>query len=822
MLEQQERSSHVLHASYDSTTLQYVLTEICQGFEQEVSVQHLLTAVRSTVYDGISEPELWQALIMAARASIESEPAYTFVAARLLLIAVYNEALSSPSEARLTLADANHIYSDYLPTFIQQGIATGQLDPRLQAFDLAQLAQAIRPERDLFFAYPGLQILYDRYFLQHQGRRIEMPQIFWMRVAMGLALQEGQKEARTIEFYELISQFYFTPATPTLFNAATQHPQLSSCYLTTIDDDLHHIFKSFQDNALLSKWAGGLGNDWTRIRALGAHIHGTNGTSQGIIPFLKVANDTAVAVNQGGKRKGAVCAYLENWHLDIEEFLDLRKNTGDDRRRTHDMNTACWISDLFMQRVERGEDWTLFSPDDVSDLHDLYGQAFAQRYHEYERMVDEGKITLFKRLPALELWRKMLTRLFETGHPWITWKDPSNIRSPQNHVGVVHSSNLCTEILLNTSNEETAVCNLGSINLATHISDGHLDLKRLQSTIRTAVRMLDNVIDINYYPTAEARTANLRHRPVGLGLMAFQDALYKLGISYGSQEAVEFADRSMEAITYYAITASTELAAERGVYSSYTGSKWQRGMLPFDSIAQLEDERGEPVEMDRSATLDWDRVRESVKQHGMRNSNVIAIAPTATISSIIGVSQSIEPCYKNLYVKSNLSGEFTTINAFLVDDLKQLNLWNADTLEALKYYDGSLQELTFIPTEIRQRYLTAFDIEPSWLIECASRRQKWIDMGQSLNLYLFNPSGKKLQETYLLAWRKGLKTTYYLRTLAATQVEKSTVDINRWGMQPRWMKNSSPSSTIQVERITPGEEIAPMVCSLDGDCEACQ
>lgn len=822
MLEQQERSSHVLHASYDSTTLQYVLTEICQGFEQEVSVQHLLTAVRSTVYDGISEPELWQALIMAARASIESEPAYTFVAARLLLIAVYNEALSSPSEARLTLADANHIYSDYLPTFIQQGIATGQLDPRLQAFDLAQLAQAIRPERDLFFAYPGLQILYDRYFLQHQGRRIEMPQIFWMRVAMGLALQEGQKEARTIEFYELISQFYFTPATPTLFNAATQHPQLSSCYLTTIDDDLHHIFKSFQDNALLSKWAGGLGNDWTRIRALGAHIHGTNGTSQGIIPFLKVANDTAVAVNQGGKRKGAVCAYLENWHLDIEEFLDLRKNTGDDRRRTHDMNTACWISDLFMQRVERGEDWTLFSPDDVSDLHDLYGQAFAQRYHEYERMVDEGKITLFKRLPALELWRKMLTRLFETGHPWITWKDPSNIRSPQNHVGVVHSSNLCTEILLNTSNEETAVCNLGSINLATHISDGHLDLKRLQSTIRTAVRMLDNVIDINYYPTAEARTANLRHRPVGLGLMAFQDALYKLGISYGSQEAVEFADRSMEAITYYAITASTELAAERGVYSSYTGSKWQRGMLPFDSIAQLEDERGEPVEMDRSATLDWDRVRESVKQHGMRNSNVIAIAPTATISSIIGVSQSIEPCYKNLYVKSNLSGEFTTINAFLVDDLKQLNLWNADTLEALKYYDGSLQELTFIPTEIRQRYLTAFDIEPSWLIECASRRQKWIDMGQSLNLYLFNPSGKKLQETYLLAWRKGLKTTYYLRTLAATQVEKSTVDINRWGMQPRWMKNSSPSSTIQVERITPGEERAPMVCSLDGDCEACQ
>lgn len=837
MLERQERSSssqvtllqdatrqHATHyittpvpaGTFDPEVLQAILEEVCRGFEPAVSTRRLLDAVLSTVYAGISDQELWQALIMAARSLIEIEPAYTFVTARILLISLYNEAFGTSATSRVGLDEGAARYRQYLPEFVRHGIATGLLDERLQSFDLAKLAAAIRPERDLFFAYPGLQILYDRYLLQHQGRRFELPQLLWMRVAMGLALQEEEKEARAIEFYELISQFYFTPATPTLFNAGTSHPQLSSCYLTTIDDDLQHIFKCIQDNALLSKWAGGLGNDWTNVRALGAHIHGTNGTSQGIIPFLKVANDTAVAVNQGGKRKGAVCAYLENWHLDIEEFLDLRRNTGDDRRRTHDMNIACWISDLFMQRVQQNEEWTLFSPDEVSDLHDLYGQAFAQRYREYERLAAEGKIRNYRRVPALELWRKMLTRLFETGHPWITWKDPSNIRSPQDHTGVVHSSNLCTEILLNTSTEETAVCNLGSINLAAHISDGKLDQVRLQATIKTAVRMLDNVIDINYYPTKEARQANLRHRPVGLGLMAFQDALYKLGISYASQEAVEFADRSMECISYYAILASTQLAAERGTYSSYSGSKWQRGILPIDSIDLLEQERGTPIEMDRSVSMDWTPVREAVKLHGMRNSNVMAIAPTATISSIIGVSQSIEPTYKNLYVKSNLSGEFTTINDFLVNDLKQLDLWNADTVEALKYFDGSLQELPFVPDHIKQRYLTAFDIEPSWLIECASRRQKWIDMGQSLNLYLFNPSGKKLHEMYLFAWNKGLKTTYYLRTLAATQVEKSTVDINKWGIQPRWMKNSSPSSAIQVERDTPN------VCSLDGDCEACQ
>ncbi|HLZ62398.1 MAG TPA: ribonucleoside-diphosphate reductase subunit alpha [Ktedonosporobacter sp.] len=818
--------------------VQQVLDEVCQGLAPEVDAAHLLEKVRANVYDGLSEEECWQAMIMAARSCIEAEPAYTFVAARLLLLSLYKEVLAPESDEYVSLADAAPRYSGYLAAYVEKGVALGQLDRRLLEYDLVELGKALRPQRDFLFAYPGLQTLYDRYLLQEREQRFELPQLLWMRVAMGLALNEQDKEARAREFYDLISQLYFTPATPTLFNAGTSHPQLSSCYLTTVDDDLQHIFKCVQDNAMLSKWAGGLGNDWTNVRALGAHIQGTNGRSQGIIPFLKVANDTAVAVNQGGKRKGAVCAYLENWHLDIEDFLDLRKNTGDDRRRTHDMNTACWISDLFMQRVQRGEEWTLFSPDDVPDLHNLYGAAFAQRYREYERLVDEGKIALFKRLPALDLWRKMLTRLFETGHPWITWKDPSNIRSPQDHVGVIHSSNLCTEILLNTSTEETAVCNLGSINLAAHINEGApgwredaghcLDLERLRQTITTAMRMLDNVIDINYYPTSESRTANLRHRPVGLGIMGFQDALYKLGYSYASEFAITFADRSTEAISYYAISASAHLAAERGVYGSYQGSKWQRGLLPIDTVDLLATERGEPVEMDRTTTLDWGEVRDLVSRYGMRNSNVMAIAPTATISTISGVSQSIEPTYKNLYVKSNLSGEFTSLNTFLVQDLKRAGFWNAQMLEAIKYYDGLLQEIAEIPAEIKHRYLTTFEIEPEWLIECASRRQKWIDMGQSLNLYLVQPNGKKLQDMYQLAWRKGLKTTYYLRTLAATQVEKSTLDVNRWGIQPRWMKHSSASSeveivrTAQLEEVTPIEDMTGAVCILGEDCEACQ
>jgi ribonucleoside-diphosphate reductase alpha chain len=635
---------------------------------------------------------------------------------------------------------------------------------------------------------------------------------------MGLALKVGEeKNARAIEFYNLLSQFYFTSSTPTLFNSGTLHSQLSSCYLSTVMDDLQHIFKVVADDAQLSKWAGGIGNDWTNVRATGARIKGTNGTSQGVIPFLKVANDTAVAVNQGGKRKGAMCAYLETWHLDIEDFLELRKNTGDERRRTHDMNTANWIPDLFMKRVKENGQWTLFSPSDTPDLHDLYGAAFEKRYVEYEQMADSGKLKLFKRIEALQLWRKMLSMLFETGHPWITFKDPSNIRSPQDHVGVVHSSNLCTEILLNTSAEETAVCNLGSVNLVKHVTAEGLDEKQIAATVRTAVRMLDNVIDINFYPTKEAEASNLRHRPIGLGIMGFQDALYIQNLSYASHEAVEFADRSMEMISYYAILSSAELAKERGAYPSYKGSKWERGYLPIDTIDLLEKERGSKIEVDRSCKMDWAPVRAAVKKYGMRNSNTMAIAPTATIGNISNAIPSIEPIYKHLFVKSNLSGEFTVPNPYLVEKLKALSLWDEEMVDDLKYFDGSIREIERIPDEVKQLFLTAFEIEPEWIIECAARRQKWIDMGQSLNLYLAEPSGKKLHQMYMLSWDKGLKTNYYLRTLGATQIEKSTMDINKRGLQPRWMKNKSASSNIKVDR-----EEAPKACPIDGSCESCQ
>jgi ribonucleoside-diphosphate reductase alpha chain len=649
-----------------------------------------------------------------------------------------------------------------------------------------------------------------------------------MRVAMGLSANEGaKKNERAIEFYDVLSKFLFTSSTPTLFNAGTLHPQLSSCYLTTVMDDLQHIFKCVSDDAQLSKWAGGLGNDWTNVRATGARIKGTNGRSQGVIPFLKVANDTAVAVNQGGKRKGAMCAYLETWHLDIEDFLELRKNTGDERRRTHDMNTANWIPDLFMKRVAQNGTWTLFSPSDVPDLHDLYGKKFEERYLQYEEKADKGEIKLHKKIEALTLWRKMLSMLFETGHPWITFKDPSNLRSPQDHVGVVHSSNLCTEILLNTSADETAVCNLGSVNLVRHVGPNGLDLSLIEKTVKTAVRMLDNVIDINFYPTAEAKNANLRHRPIGLGIMGFQDALFAQRISYASREAVAFADESMEAISYYAILASTELAAERGSYGSYKGSKWDRGLLPIDTLKILADERGGDLDVDTASKLDWKVVRDAVKKHGVRNSNTMAIAPTATISNITGVSQSIEPAYKHLYAKSNLSGEFIVHNTFLVDELKKLDMWDEDMIDDLKYFDGSIQEIERIPEDLKKVYLTAFEIEPEWLIECGSRRQKWIDMGQSLNLYIAEPSGKKLHDMYLSAWRKGLKTTYYLRSLGATQIEKSTTDINKRGLQPRWMKNKSASAEVVVERKavasdTEEKPSVPKVCGLDGDCESCQ
>ena len=745
----------------DFDRLREQVTDACSGVEQQCDADMLFEEVEKQFYNGITPSEISRAMVLAARSRIENDPSYDTVASRLMLNIIYRESLDKSSASD----ELETLYRKHFARFIGIGVEAGRIAESLREFDLPVLAQAIKPERDGLFSYHGLQTIYDRYLLHIGGRRIEAPQYFWMRVAMGLAIGEGdQKNQRAIEFYNVLSAFRFTSATPTLFNSGTCHPQLSSCYLSTVCDDLDHIFKVISDNAKLSKWAGGLGNDWTNIRATNSHIKGTNGQSQGVIPFLKVVSDTAVAVNQGGKRKGAVCSYLETWHLDIEEFIDLRKNTGDDRRRTHDMHTANWIPDLFMKRVLEERDWTLFSPNDVPDLHELVGRQFEERYEHYERLAETGKIRLTKKIPAVDLWRKMLTRVFETGHPWITFKDPSNIRSPQDHQGVVHSSNLCTEILLNTSRDETAVCNLGSINLLNHVTGGKLDLEKLEATVSTAVRMLDNVIDINFYPTLEARNANQRHRPIGLGLMGFQDAIAACGIGYASQEGVEFADRSMEAISFFAIRASSQLAQERGTYGSYQGSKWDRGLLPIDTIDLLEQERGMPVDMDRSSTMDWDSIRRQVAAHGMRNSNVMAIAPTATISTIVGVTQSIEPTYKHLFVKSNLSGEFVHININLVNELKQHGLWNDDLLEAIKYHDGSLGDIPGLPDDIKARYATSFEIDPKWIIECASRRQKWIDMGQSLNLYIEQPSGKRLDEMYKLAWRKGLKTTYYLRS----------------------------------------------------------
>ncbi len=802
----------------DNARTHRLIAAACAGLPG-VDLALLERDVSSALFAGATHAEVDEALALAARSRVEQEPNYSFVAARLMLSRLYGEALGRP----VLFTDAAAVYASHFPSYFELGVAAGRLAPELLAFDHERLRAALRPERDQSFLLLGLQTIYDRYLLQHEGRRFELPQLMFLRVAMGLALNEPDRDARAIEFYELLSSFRFMSATPTLFNAGTCYPQLSSCFLTTVDDDLDHIFKSIRDNAMLSKWAGGLGNDWTRVRGQGARIRSTNGSSLGIVPFLKVANDTAVAVNQGGKRQGAVCAYLEPWHLDIEEFLDLRKNTGDERRRTHDMHTANWLPDLFMQRVQAGGQWTLFSPDETPDLHELYGAAFARRYAEYERLADAGGLKNWRRLPAVDLWRRMITRLFETGHPWMTFKDPSNIRSPQDHAGVVHSSNLCTEILLNTSNEETAVCNLGSVNLAGHVVDGRLDSERLATTVRTAIRMLDNVIELNLYPTAEAQTANLRHRPIGLGIMGFADALHLSGLSYASDAALAFADTSMEQISYHAILASAELAGERGAYSSYPGSKWDRGLLPIDTVALLATERGEAVLMDQSTSLDWQPVRDAVRRHGMRNSNVMAIAPTATISNIVGVSQSIEPDYTNLYVKSNLSGDFTQVNTFLARELQALGLWDADMLAELKYYDGSVQPIARVPAELRERHRTAFEIDPAWLIGAASRRQKWLDMSQSLNLYMLAPDGRAISDLYLLAWRAGLKTTYYLRTRAATQIEKSTLDVNRFGVQPRWMRSASASAAVRIAREQPADAPDASVCRRDApDCEACQ
>ena len=810
----------------DIGKLQALIEASCAGLGADIKPDPIVLETMRNLYDGVPIDEVYKASILAARTLIEKDPDYSYATARLLLHTIRREVLGE----EVAHEDMGARYAEYFPRFIAKGVENELLDEKLLQFDLARLGAALKPERDLKFDYLGLQTLFDRYFLHLRKQRIELPQAFFMRVAMGLSLDEIDREARAIEFYEIMSSFDFMSSTPTLFNAGTLRSQLSSCYLTTVADDLGGIYDAIKENALLSKFAGGLGNDWTPVRALGAHIKGTNGESQGVVPFLKVVNDTAVAVNQGGKRKGAVCAYLETWHLDIEEFLELRKNTGDDRRRTHDMNTANWIPDLFMRRVMEKGSWTLFSPSDTPDLHDKYGIDFEKAYRVYEAKAERGEIKPSRKLQAVDMWRKMLSMLFETGHPWITFKDACNVRSPQQHAGVVHSSNLCTEITLNTSDTETAVCNLGSVNLVQHLKDGAVDHEKLKKTITTAMRMLDNVIDVNYYAVKKARDSNMRHRPVGLGIMGFQDCLYELRIPYASDAAVAFADQSMEAVCYHAYWASTELAKERGKYTSYKGSLWDQGILPLDTLDMLAKERGGYVEVDRSATLDWDALRRKIAKDGMRNSNCVAIAPTATISNIIGVDACIEPCFGNLSVKSNLSGEFTVINHYLVRDLKRLGLWDDVMVVDLKHFDGSLRPIDRVPQDIKALYATAFEVDATWLVEAASRRQKWIDQGQSLNIYMAGASGKKLDDTYKLAWLRGLKTTYYLRTMSATHAEKSTVKAGKMNAVASGNTNDTGSmnaldaaaaTALAQMNAAPATDIK--FCAIDDPgCEACQ
>lgn len=798
---------------FDRRRLRASIEQASAGLGREISVDLVLDEALGNIYDGVSTRDLDRALVLAASAFIERDPAYNYLAARLYLEMIYREVAGASSGS----GELDRRYRSAFSEEIERGIDAGIFDSRLAQFDLDRMARGLRPERDRLFGYIGVHTLYERYFVRIDGQAAELPQGFWMRVAMGLALNEHEREERALEFYELLSTLRFVSSTPTLFHSGLSHPQLSSCYLSTVRDDLTHIFKCFSDNAQLSKWSGGIGNDWSYIRATGAEIHSTKVESQGVVPFLKIANDVTVAINRSGKRRGATCAYLETWHLDIEEFLDLRRNTGDDRRRTHDMNTANWIPDLFMKRVQADAEWTLFSPDETPDLHDLYGKAFERRYEEYERRAEEGTITKFRTVSAVKLWRKMLTRLFETGHPWITFKDPANIRSPQDHVGVVHNSNLCTEITLNNSENETAVCNLGSVNLARHLRSGRIDEELLADTVTTAMRMLDNVVDINYYPTEEARSSNLRHRPVGLGIMGLQDALYQLDIAFESDGALEFSDRIMELVSYHAILGSSRLAAERGCYPSYPGSKWERGIFPIDSLELLEEERGVPIEVPRGGALDWEPVREHVRRHGMRNSNTMAVAPTATISNIAGCFPCIEPIYKNIYVKSNMSGEFTVVNEYLIRDLKEAGLWDGRMREQLKYYDGNLSLIPEISGELKQKYREAFEIDPIHLVKMTARRAKWIDQSQSHNVFMKGTSGNRLSEIYLAAWRMGLKTTYYLRTLAVSQIEKSTLDAKRYGYTQKreYREGITPVAATDVSGAS--------ACSiLDPDCEACQ
>ena len=792
-----------------SERIEVIAKEACNGLEGTDS-EKIISEANKNLYEGAPEHEVKEALVLSARSLVEVEPNYTFATARILLDSLRSEALSFLEiTENATHEEMSALYPEALNAFVKKGIELELLNPELANYDLDLLGKAMIPDNDLLFSYLGIQTLYDRYFIHSNEIRFELPQVFFMRVAMGLALNEENREQRALEFYELLSSFDYMSSTPTLFNAGTMHSQLSSCYLTTVPDDLHGIYGALQDNAMLSKWAGGLGNDWTPVRGMGAHIKGTNGKSQGVVPFLKVVNDTAVAVNQGGKRKGAVCAYLETWHLDIEEFVELRKNTGDDRRRTHDMNTANWVPDLFMERVFEGKKWTLFTPNETPELHDLSGEAFREKYEEYEKLAQEGKLKAYKEVEAEELWRKILSMLFETGHPWITFKDACNLRSPQQHTGVIHSSNLCTEITLNTSNDEIAVCNLGSINIPNHLdAEGNLNKEKLEKNVTTAIRMLDNVIDINYYAVPQAENSNFKHRPIGMGIMGFQDALYIKKIPYASEAAVDFADESMELVSYMAINASSDLAKERGSYSSYEGSLWSQGILPLDSIEILEKQRGKDyIEVDKTTRLDWDALREKVKTQGMRNSNTMAIAPTATIANITGLTQSIEPTYSNLFVKSNLSGEFTVINMHLVAALKEIDMWDEVMVYDLKNLNGSLESIARVPEDIKKLFATSFEVEPKWLIEAASRRQKWIDQSQSLNLYVSEPNGKKLDVMYRMAWLRGLKTTYYLRSRSATTTEKSTIT----------------NMELNAVKTEPKTYDQPEACSIDDpDCEACQ
>jgi ribonucleoside-diphosphate reductase alpha chain len=822
---------------FDEQKIKKCLARATVGFEHEIDEKLIFDELHRTIYDGIITHDLSRALVFAATTFIERDPAYNYVAARLFLHHLYKEVKGKA----VSTGNIKQLYHQKFIEGINKGIELGHLHPDLLKFDIERLAAAIDPERDYLFGYIGVQTLYERYLLKDGERAYELTQNFWMRVAMGLAINEQDKEGKAIEFYDLLSTLRFVSSTPTLFHSATLHPQLSSCYLTYVGDDLNHIFKCLKDNANMSKWSGGVANSWSALRGTGSLIRSIKMTSQGIVPFLKLANDVVTAIYRSGSRRGATVAYLECWHLDFEDFLDLRRNTGDERRRTHDMNTAAWIPDLFMKRVERDEPWTYFSPDDAPDLHDLYGKAFEEKYLAYEQLAKEGKIKVFRTTSALQLWRKILSRLFETGHPWITFKDACNIRSPQDHIGVVHSSNLCTEITLNTSPEETAVCNLGSVNLGRHVVDGKLDKDMLAQTIKTAVRMLDNVIDINFYPTAEGRVSNMRHRPVGLGVMGLQNALFNLNIPFEDERALEFADTSMELVSYNAILASSELAKERGSYESFKGSKWDRNIFPLDTLDLLEQERGEKIEVSRSSSLDWTPVRESVKRYGMRNSNTMAIAPTATISNIAGCFPCIEPMFKNIYVKANMSGEFTIVNEYLVHDLKQLGLWNKDMLDTIKYFDGSIQNIPEIPDAIKAKYKEAFEIDPEWLIQLTAARSKWIDQSQSHNVFMRGTSGKKLNDIYMTAWRYGVKTTYYLRTLGASQIEKSTLDAKKFGFTQKreyGTTSANSASTAAPATFSPAEafrasvdvidtnasdELPVQACRIENpECDSCQ